>query len=135
MFCVVFRAFACIAHGFLREIGIDRLSTTTDQKTNVHDFARLAGLHDQARLRAQSHLQEVLMHGGDIAKFEQAVRSIDATSTPVFWLSDSAVLSTWLAPTVTHSRAAFPGSPVRRSLLRKGARIARSLNCGPNFTK
>ena len=46
------------------EIGIDRAGAIADQQAEMMHFARLAGLDDQAALRARSLADEMVMHRG-----------------------------------------------------------------------
>ena len=53
---------------FERHVGIDRLGTVASQNTKMMHFARLSGLHDEARLHAQALADQVVVHGSSREK-------------------------------------------------------------------
>ena len=54
-----------IFQGFNGEIGIYRAGSVTDEERIVHDFARLAGFHNQRYLSAQAFADQVVVYRGE----------------------------------------------------------------------
>ena len=51
--------------GLERDVGVDGAGAVADQRREVMDLARLAGLQDEAGLQARALAHQVVVHGGD----------------------------------------------------------------------